>query len=194
MKVDLFLGSDIGLWALNEIPKEFVNNVFTFDNRIREVARSFEKDNPQAMYGINIHYPKVFKLEFINSYDKLYNLHPGYLPWGRGFYPMFWALFEGTPAGATLHEITEGIDEGPIVKQVQVPYTDLDTGDTLYERVRKVERDLFKEFWPKLVSGQEIKSYPQQGVGSNHYKREFVELKTLYDKLTRCLIANMGDK
>jgi methionyl-tRNA formyltransferase len=45
----------------------------------------------------------------------MYNLHPAYLLWGKDYYPIFWVLWEHTPAGATLHEINEGIDQGKIV-------------------------------------------------------------------------------
>jgi methionyl-tRNA formyltransferase len=42
------------------------------------------------------------------------NVHPTYLPWGRGIYPILWAAYEGTPQGASIHQIDPGIDSGPV--------------------------------------------------------------------------------
>jgi len=107
----------------------------------------------------------------------MYNLHPGYLPWGRGYYPIFWALWERTPAGATLHEINAGIDEGPIVAQRRVAYSDADTGECLYQRVRAAEQQLFREYWPRIAAGEELLGSPQSGGGTYHSKREFLEMQ-----------------
>ena len=38
--------------------------------------------------------------------DAVMNLHPALLPWGRGACPVFWALWERTPAGATLARLS----------------------------------------------------------------------------------------
>jgi methionyl-tRNA formyltransferase len=48
----------------------------------------------------------------------VFNIHPSMLPDYRGGVPEFWQLADGaTSGGVTLHRITEGIDEGPIVLQ-----------------------------------------------------------------------------
>ena len=86
--------------------------------------------------GLSVHYPRILKPPLISRYQKIYNVHPGYLPYGRGFYPVFWALWQDTPAGATFHEINAGIDEGAIVSQTRVEYTEADTGGSLHARVR----------------------------------------------------------
>lgn len=51
------------------------------------------------------------------------NLHIGYLPFNRGAHPVFWALYDKTPLGVTIHEIDAGIDTGPIVAQREVKLT-----------------------------------------------------------------------
>src|SRR4051794_38058491 len=123
-KIDLFLGSKIGLWVLEHIPIVQIGQIFTFDDEISKMAadkgvRVFRENANTAVFspsptGYSIHYPRVLKPHLISGFERLYNLHPGFLPWGRGFYPVFWALWEQHPAGATLHEISEGVDEGPV--------------------------------------------------------------------------------
>lgn len=43
------------------------------------------------------------------------NVHPGLLPEYRGVDPVLWALADGGELGATVHLMSEGIDEGPIL-------------------------------------------------------------------------------
>jgi methionyl-tRNA formyltransferase len=43
------------------------------------------------------------------------NIHPGLLPEYRGVDPVLWALSEGGLLGATLHLMSSGIDEGPLL-------------------------------------------------------------------------------
>ena len=53
-----------------------------------------------------------------------YNVHPG-PPWVRGIYPSVFALYRGeTRFGATLHELTDKVDSGPIVALDEAPITD----------------------------------------------------------------------
>ncbi len=186
--IDLYLGGDLGLWALSQAASVNIGHVITFDPEIAQLAQSrglkvWFGDVHKANFfagsaGFSIHYPIILKPELISKYRKLYNLHPGYLPWGRGFYPVFWALWEGTPAGATLHEISAGIDEGPIVAQIRVEYSGADTGGSLHQRVRAAEKELFIEYWSRILSGENMTSRSQTGnIGSYHAKKEFFELK-----------------
>lgn len=185
--VDLFIGGDLGMWALKWVPKKNVRRIFTKDNDIVGVARELGIDvwtkEPDSLdyepsdRGISVHYPRILGKDVISRYHKLYNLHPGYLPWGRGYYPIFWAMFDNTPAGATLHEITEKVDAGPIVAQVRVESYPHDTGGSLFERVRKAEKELLQQHWNRIITDDDISSYPQPPGGSYHSKKEFLEIK-----------------
>jgi len=123
--VDLYVGGSLGAWALSLVEPRDVVHLITTEPDLADKARErgFRviledtvciPDTPAAD-AVSIHYPRVFPASLIDSYRRMYNLHPGYLPWGRGYYPVFWALWEHTPAGATLHCITAGLDKGPIV-------------------------------------------------------------------------------
>ena len=50
------------------------------------------------------------------------NAHPGLLPQYRGLDPVPWAVSRGDSVGATLHVVTEGIDEGPILLREELPW------------------------------------------------------------------------
>jgi len=58
-------------------------------------------------------YDKIIKADFIESCDRILNLHNGPLPRYRGVSPINWALKnEEDHHGVTIHEITPGIDDG----------------------------------------------------------------------------------
>lgn len=188
-QTDLFLGSDIGLWALREVSPGEVGRVYTLDPAIAAAAtasgfetvvgNAHEAEVSKGGRGLCVHYPVVFKPEFIARYRTIYNLHPGYLPWGRGFYPVFWAIWEGTPAGATLHEVDTGVDEGPIVAQARVTPLPSETGGELHRRVMDAEKAIFREYWPAIRDGKRLPSRPQESGGTRYTRKEFVQLKQL---------------
>ena len=66
-------------------------------------------------------------------------LHPGYNPYNRGWYPQVFAILNNTVIGATLHEIDDLLDHGDIIDQEYVPITDYDTSLSVYEKVQSVE-------------------------------------------------------
>lgn len=188
IEVDFYLGGDLGEWVLKTATLNFVRQVFTLDENIVRIAQkcglTVHLRNPNSIsfdpstIGFSIHYPRILKNKLIQKYIRIYNLHPGYLPWGRGYFPIFWALWEGTPAGATLHEITEKVDQGPIVEQIEVEYFPEDSGGSLFQRVRHAEKKLFLEYWPKICRGEVLPSFPQPpSYGTYYSKQMFFELK-----------------
>jgi methionyl-tRNA formyltransferase len=185
--VDLYLGGRPGLWVLEEVAPGEVHCVVTREQGLAGAARrlgfAVVATDPHADdfrpggTCLSVHYPRILKEPLLARYRHRYNLHPGYLPWGRGYFPVFWALWEGTPAGATLHEMTPGVDEGPVVEQERVPYADGDTGGALHARVMEAERRLFRRHWPRIAAGGAPAGRPQEGHGSYHPKSEFTRLK-----------------
>lgn len=69
-----------------------------------------------------------------------------------------WAILERTPVGATLHYMDPEVDAGDIVSQKQIDVSPGDTGHSLYERVKLLELEVFREAWPLLVSASAWRS------------------------------------
>jgi hypothetical protein len=182
--VDLLVGGTLGGWALEEAAEGEVAQVVTDDAALAERARArgfrVRDDGlwtPSAR-GLSVHYQRIVPAGVVDRYEGLWNLHPGLLPWGRGFYPVFWALWERTPAGATLHELVAELDAGPVVDQIEVPVAADDTGGSLHERVQEAERQLFRRWWPRILAGESPASSPQpREARSEHTLAEFHALK-----------------
>ena len=92
----------------------------------------------------------IFKDDILKYVENSINIHPSYLPYGRGRDPVVWAIRDQVPAGVTLHEISLGVDAGDIWYQEEVPYDFPVTGKTLYERVVAACIHVFKTHWPRI--------------------------------------------
>lgn len=75
---------------------------------------------------------------------RLINIHPSLLPAFPGRETHQRALAAGLKLhGCTVHYVTAGVDEGPIIAQAAVPVLPDDTADTLGARVLKAEHVLY---------------------------------------------------
>lgn len=83
------------------------------------------------------------------------NIHTALLPKYRGCNPIQWAIINGERyAGVTLHEMTPGLDEGPVIDQRTVPILLEDTWLTVRDRIKTATDDLIRSNLPNVLSGQ----------------------------------------
>ena len=138
------------------------------DPDVHERMRSWGAD-----LGLSLFYGYILRAKTLDLFpDGCANLHPSYLPFNRGAYPNVWAIAEGTPAGATLHMLDEGIDTGDILAQLEVETHPWDTGETLYRRLERASVDLFEAQWPEFVRGKLSRTPQNPEAGNHHYIRE----------------------
>ncbi|MFV0506123.1 MAG: phosphoribosylglycinamide formyltransferase [Bacteroidales bacterium] len=90
--------------------------------------------------------------EFCKKHEKkIINLHPALLPkyGGVGMYgdKVHRAVLANNEkeTGATVHYVTEGVDEGEVILQASFPLTKSDTIDSIKERLHGVEHQLIVE-------------------------------------------------
>lgn len=90
-------------------------------------------------------YMRLISGDFIRPYEgRILNIHPSLLPLFPGLHTHQRAIDAGMKiAGCSVHFVTEGMDEGPIVAQAAVPIFAGDTADTLAGRVLTVEHKLY---------------------------------------------------
>ena len=75
--------------------------------------------------------------------ERMLNIHPSLLPLYPGLDTHARAIAAGdAKAGCTVHLVTEGVDEGPILDQARVPILADDTPETLAQRVLTAEHQL----------------------------------------------------
>lgn len=78
--------------------------------------------------------------------ERMLNIHPSLLPLYPGLDTHARAIAAGdAEAGCTVHLVTEGVDEGPILGQARVPIVPGDTPEALAERVKTAEHGLYPQ-------------------------------------------------
>ena len=124
-------------------------------------------------YLICVHYPHFLPEDVLDAprIGSL-NLHPAYLPFNRGWHTPSWAILEGTPAGATLHFMSGGIDEGDIVLQEQVDVLPTDTAHSLYCRILDAEVELLDRAIPLLVAADLPRKAQDLQAGTTHRRED----------------------
>lgn len=88
---------------------------------------------------------RVLTPVFVESWaGRLVNIHPSLLPAFPGLDTHARALAAGVKVhGCTVHYVTVGVDEGPIIGQAAVPVRPDDTAETLGARVLDAEHALY---------------------------------------------------
>ena len=83
------------------------------------------------------------------------NIHAALLPRNRGCNPTQWAILNGDhETGVTLHEMTSGLDEGPIIDQRAVPLMFEDTWTDVRDRLTAATENLIKDNLSSILSGK----------------------------------------
>ncbi len=87
---------------------------------------------------VSIACPQILHRDILAVPDKgAINLHGALLPNYRGLLPSFWVLANGeTHTGATVHYMSERVDQGAVLLQERVPIRDDDTVHTLVQRTK----------------------------------------------------------
>ena len=78
--------------------------------------------------------------------NRIMNIHPSLLPAFPGLNAQWQAVDYGVKvSGATVHFVDEDLDHGPIIIQRAVSVQDDDTGDSLAERILRIEHEIYPE-------------------------------------------------
>ncbi|MFC3165217.1 phosphoribosylglycinamide formyltransferase [Ciceribacter thiooxidans] len=86
-------------------------------------------------------YMRLLSADFIRPYEgRILNIHPSLLPLFPGLHTHQRAIDAGMRvSGCTVHYVTAGMDEGPVIAQSVVPILPGDTEDSLAARVLTIE-------------------------------------------------------
>lgn len=88
---------------------------------------------------------------------RVVNTHPALLPSFKGWHGVRDALAYGVKVtGCTVHVATLAVDDGPILAQEPVRVEDDDTEESLHERIKVVERELYIKTIQSIVERGEV--------------------------------------
>ena len=99
-------------------------------------------------------YMRVLTPFLVNAWaGRMLNIHPSLLPLYPGLHTHRRALEAGdAEAGCSVHVVTEGVDEGPVLAQARVPVLPGDTEESLAARVLEAEHALYPAALAEFVS------------------------------------------
>ena len=100
-------------------------------------------------------YMRVLTPWFVNAWaGRMLNIHPSLLPLYPGLHTHERALAAGeTEVGCTVHLVTEGVDEGPVLGQARVAVLPGDDEDALAARVLTEEHKLYPQVLADFCRG-----------------------------------------
>ncbi len=119
----------------------------------------------------SLHCKQLFPAELIKKI-KCINVHPGFNPYNRGWFPQVFSIVNGMKAGATIHEIDEQLDHGAIIAQREVPIESYDTSMSVYEKIQTAEVELLKENLENILSNNYSTFLPKEE-GKVNLKKDF---------------------
>ena len=151
-------------YALKRAAKHGIHNIYINPKEF-ETREAYDRELIKHLQEARVDlvvlagYMKILTKDFIKAYEgKIINIHPALIPsfCGMGYYGLkvHEAVLErGVKiTGATVHFVTEGADEGPIIIQKAVEVQPEDTPETLQKRVmQEVEWVLLPQVAKKLI-------------------------------------------
>lgn len=144
-KIDQMFGYKLlkGLYGIENVAKKNkIPYMVIHDSNSKEFFEVIKKINPDVIVSFSA--PQVIK-EPLLSFPKygIINVHGSYLPDYRGCLPSFWQLYnEEEYAGATVHLMSDKIDDGEILAQEKVYIKDCRTMFEVIKRTKQIGGEL----------------------------------------------------
>lgn len=95
------------------------------------------------------------------------NVHASLLPKYRGAAPIQWCILNGEKeTGVTIMYMEKGLDTGDMIAKVRVPIDDMDTGDSLHDKLAAAGAELLIGTLPAIEAGEIIREKQDDGASS----------------------------
>jgi methionyl-tRNA formyltransferase len=150
-----------------------------FSSFLPQVDVKREWQSLVGRYGlvISLHCKQIFPADMVRAI-RCVNVHPGFNPWNRGWYPQVFSIINKLPMGATIHEIDEELDHGPIIDQASIPIASHETSLDVYRRALDAEIVLLRRSLQSIVDGTYRAIAPQEE-GNVNLRRDFDALREI---------------
>lgn len=123
---------------------------------------------------LSLHCKQLFPDRLVKNH-RCINVHPGFNPFNRGWFPQVFSIINKLPVGVTIHEMDSELDHGPIIIQEKINVYEQDTSLDVYKRIQELEVEMLKKHLPSLMRGEYSTTIPQCE-GNVNYKADFDKL------------------
>jgi phosphoribosylglycinamide formyltransferase-1 len=143
-----------GLSALFVDPKPYAGRPDSREAYDHELLDVLRRHNVELVLLAG--YMKIVTTVLVEAFaNRMMNIHPSLLPSFPGLDVQKKAIEWGCKlAGCTVHFVTQGVDEGPIILQAAVPILDDDTPDTLAARILEQEHKVYPQAVQLFAEGR----------------------------------------
>lgn len=126
---------------------------------------------------LSVHCKQIFPSRLVNGI-RCINIHPGFNPYNRGWYPQVFSILNKKPIGCTIHLMDTEIDHGDIIYQKEINVHSWDTSLDVYQRVVAVEKELINKHLHDLIN-ENYKPKKIEAQGSYNGIKDFNQLANL---------------
>lgn len=151
--------------------KEINKNIYVYDLKDNKDIEVILKKYDLIF---SIHCKQIFPPILVDNI-KCINVHPGYNPINRGWYPQVFSIIHDLPIGATIHEIDNDLDHGNIIARAFVKKEITDTSLSLYNKVVDKEIELIRENLTSIIKSTYELTKPENE-GNVYLKKDFNSL------------------
>jgi dTDP-4-amino-4,6-dideoxyglucose formyltransferase len=93
---------------------------------------------------VSAHCKKIFPTKLVDSV-RCINIHPGFNPVNKGWFPQVFSILNNQSAGATIHIMTSDVDAGPVIAQEKVSIEFHENSFDVYQKIIAKEKELFHD-------------------------------------------------
>lgn len=159
----------------------FENFSKNLDNKVQifDLKKTSDVEMIPSVYDlvISLHCKQLFPEELFTKV-RCINVHPGYNPINRGWYPQVFAIINDSKIGATIHEIDKEIDHGSIIDREFVEKEITDTSKSLYDKVLDKEIELLEKNIESILNDT-YNTISPESEGKLYLKKDFNDLLEL---------------
>ena len=153
----------------SKILKHYEDKIKNLD--VIKVKEDYRKIIERYTIVFSLHCKQIFPKELVKNV-KCINIHPGYNPINRGWYPQVFAIINSSLVGATIHEMDEYIDHGNIIDRQLLKIYSWETSKEVYERILKLEISLIKKNLLAILNNKYTTFSPDKEEPNNYHSRE----------------------
>ncbi|QLY78758.1 dTDP-4-amino-4,6-dideoxyglucose formyltransferase [Clostridium intestinale] len=133
---------------------------------------------------LSLHCKQIFPNRLVSSI-RCINIHPGFNPYNRGWFPQVFSILNKLPIGVTIHEMDNKLDHGPIILQREVKISSYDTSYDVYKKIQNLEIELLTNNLRDIID-RNYKSILPKSEGNINFKKNFDDLCEIdLDKVVR---------
>ncbi|MBI6872712.1 dTDP-4-amino-4,6-dideoxyglucose formyltransferase [Clostridium aciditolerans] len=123
---------------------------------------------------LSLHCKQMFPSDLVNQI-RCVNVHPGFNPYNRGWFPQVFSIINKLPTGVTIHEMDEELDHGNIIAQKKVDIFQWETAYEVYKKIQYTEIQLLKIHLRDIVDNN-YKAIQPLSEGNINKEKDFNKL------------------